>query len=270
MSSTRTIAVTSGKGGVGKSNLALGIAALIARTGRRVTLVDLDLGLANIDILLGCRPKFTLQHLLEGVRTLDEVLVQGPYGLRILPSGSGVEALANLDAEGRSHLFQHLTDIERRSDVVVFDTAPGISDNVVSFVAAADAAAVIATPEATAMTDAYALIKVVHTRRPGIDLGLIVNMARSSAEGRKTLDRIRNVADRFLGAAVRPLGVLPYDDSVRHAAAQRRSFVEIMAESPAALCLAKAAAQVLETAASPPGADRSTYAARLAGYPLPA
>jgi len=260
----RTIAITSGKGGVGKTSLAVAIGSLLARSGRRVILVDLDLGLANVDVLLGFRPKFHLQHLLAGARTLDEVAFTAPSGLRVIPSSSGVEELANLDEAGRGRLLRLFQEFERQADILLLDTAPGIAENVVRFVAAADTAVVITTPEATSMTDAYALIKVVSARRQDIDIGLLVNMARSSASGRQAQERIGGVARRFLGATPRSLGVLPFDDAVGYAAAERATFVHSRPNSPASLCLGRAVAELMEGSPAQAAVGPAACAARLA------
>ena len=245
MTHGRTIAIASGKGGVGRSSLAVGLGVLMARSGRRVALVDLNLGLGGLDILLRLRPRFGLQHLLAGVCGLEQAITPGPHGLGVLCSGSGLEHLANLDEDGRLRVLGYLRQIRQTVDVVLLDTAPGISENVVRFVAEADTAAIVTTPEPAAVTSAYALAKVVYARSGSLDLGLLVNMARSTGEGRRATQKVCRVARQFLGAAIRPLGVLPCDEAVWHASADRRSFVIADTDSPVSLCLGRAAATML-------------------------
>lgn len=221
----RTIAITSGKGGVGKSNLAVNLSICLVARGLRVTLVDVDLGLANADLLMNVQPKFTLAHVLSGVRNLAEVTVNAPGGVQFIPGASGLNELANLSEFDRQHLISQLQTLETSTDMVVFDCGAGISRNVLSFALAADEVLVVTTPQPPAITDAYATIKSLDREKFSGKTSLFVNMVENRAEASATFDRIAGVAKKFLNYSVASGGYMLHDRAVELAVRQREPFV---------------------------------------------
>jgi flagellar biosynthesis protein FlhG len=250
---TRTLAVTSGKGGVGKTTLSANLAIALQQAGLRVVLVDVDLGLANVDVVLDLRPRFTLQHVLEGERTLPEIVVEGPAGLRVVPASSGIEELANLTPWQQERLWSGFAELDRDTDLVVIDTAAGIAPNVLSVLAAAEEVLVVTAPDPAAITDAYALIKVLSRHNPGAAVHLVVNRGKSRQEAYAALGRIVEVARRFLGVEVAPLGFVLEDPAAQLAARQRRPFVAAYPSCPAARCVASLAARLRGRGGEGPG-----------------
>ncbi len=231
------VAVTSGKGGVGKTNLAVNLAVAAAQARRSVHLLDMDLGLANVDILMNLTPRHTLAHVLAGGRRLSEIVTTGPGGVRIVPGASGVPRLADLDQEGREELLRELQELEAASDLMILDTGAGISRNVISFAGAADEVIVVATPEPTAILDAFALIKVLSRET---DLGrvrLVVNQCAGRAEADQVSRRIVSACRQFLHLPVDRMGYLISDYHVSEAVRRRQPFVLAFPASPAARCV---------------------------------
>lgn len=235
---TFTLAVLSGKGGVGKSNIAVNLAVYLAARGLRTALVDLDMGLANADVLLNIVPTYTLAHVLAGVRSIDDVTVNGPCGLRFVPGASGIHSLANLSEFERRSLVSHLQKLARSADIAVFDCGAGIARNVITFAAAADQALVVTTPEPTALTDAYAVIKVLARDARGTRTLLFVNMAASRKEADAAFRRIAGVAQKFLNYPIANGGFMLHDRTVELAVRSRRPFVLSHPASSASTCLA--------------------------------
>lgn len=232
------VAVTSGKGGVGKTNLAVNLAVSAARAGRTVHLLDMDLGLANVDILMNLTPRHTLAHVLAGGRRLADIVIEGPGGVRIVPGASGVPRLADLDHEGREGLLRELQDLEAASDLILLDTGAGISRNVLGFCAAADEILVVTTPEPTAILDAFATIKVLS--REG-DLGqvrLVVNQCSGRAEAEAVSRRVASACRQFLSLPVDRMGYVISDYHVSEAVRRRQPLVVAFPDSPAARCVA--------------------------------
>ena len=230
---TRVIAVTSGKGGVGKTSFAANAAIVLAKRRKRVLILDADLGLANIDVLLGLKPQFNLLHLIEGQKTLNDILVRGPAGVEILPAGSGIETLASLDERRKVLLIERLEEIEGRYDVVLIDTGAGISSNVIYFNLAAQASVVIVTPEPTSRTDAYALIKILFLNHAQKRFQILVNQAASESEGRRVYQILAETADRHLGdVSLGYLGCLTHDPRVAEAVRMQRPVVEQFPNCP--------------------------------------
>jgi flagellar biosynthesis protein FlhG len=231
--SLRVFAVTSGKGGVGKTNLVSNLAIEMARCGRRVLLIDADLGLANVDIVLGVSPQATLAEVLRGEKRISEAIVSGPAGVKILPAASGVVEIAHLSAEERLLLLTELDSLDEEFDVVLLDTGAGISENVLFFASAAQEIIVVAIPEPTSMADAYALMKVLGARHAARRFRLVVNMVKSAEEGRSVYARLSEVASRFLDVSIDYLGHVLQDPSVRRAVTQRRPLCLAYPDSPA-------------------------------------
>lgn len=221
----RAIAVSSGKGGVGKSNLAVNLAVAMSNFGLKVALLDADLGLANADVLCNVSPRMTLEHVVAGKCKLWEAMVLAPGGFRLIPGASGVARMAALSEQHRHGLLQQLAALERVADVLIIDTGAGISPNVLSFAAAAHTAVVTSTPEPTAMTDAYGMIKALHSRSPNSKVELVVNMVDSEQEGADVFARMDRVCRTFLRHPLTYAGSIPTDSAVAAAVRERVPFV---------------------------------------------
>jgi len=238
---SRLVAVTSGKGGVGKTNVAVNVAICLAARGHRVALIDADLGLANADVLLNVTAPFNLGHVIGGDKRIEEILVSAPGGIKLILGTSGVGRLANLSEFERHNLVQSMHDLESLADIVVMDCAAGISRNVMTFAAAADHVLVVTTPEPTALTDAYATIKVLSRERSASALGAVVNLASNSAEARSAARRLTDVARRFLRLEIGDLGYVLRDEHLAMAVRQREPVVLKYPRAPVSSCLAAVA-----------------------------
>jgi len=220
----KVIAVASGKGGVGKTNISVNLAISLARKGKKVVLVDLDLGLANVDILLNVQSQYSLQHLIQGHKKIEDIMVTGPEGIKIVPGGSGLSSLTELNETERAMFLNSFYTLGRDNDYIIFDTAAGISNNVIKFVLAADEIIIVTTQEPTAITDAYALMKVLGTHREDLNLNVVMNMVRSSYEARRTFEKLQSVVQRFLSVTVTSLGHVAYDSNVPDSIMKRKPF----------------------------------------------
>ena len=261
----RAIAISSGKGGVGKTNLAVNLAAAFAARGQRVVLLDADLGLANADVLCGLTPRATLEDVVSGERTLEEVMMMAPGGFRLVPGASGVSRLADMGQMQRRNVLDQLLALERTTDVLIVDTGAGIGANSMAFAAAAHSILVTATPEPTAIADAYGAIKTLVARGCRDGLNLVVNMAASEEEGRAVHARIDRVARAFLSTPIRYAGSIPLDPTVP-AAVRRRTPVTVAAPEAAASLAIRQLARVLsgESIAADRADQRKGFLARLA------
>lgn len=233
----RTIAVTSGKGGVGKSHLALNLAIAFAQSGRRVCLVDGNLGLGNLDLLCGLSGYWNLSHVVSGARRLDDILLQGPAGIHLIPGASGLADLADCPASVQRQLLLEFQHLERDHDLLLIDTGTGIHQLVRQFTRAADDVLVVTTPEPTAIADAYATIKSLGAPlvgESGSTWHVVVNQAESADQALLILDRLQNTARTFLRRQVHGTGWLPHDPAVPAAVRSRRPFLEQFPGSPAA------------------------------------
>ncbi len=248
----RTIAVASGKGGVGKTNVVVNLAVALGQRGQRVLVLDADLGLANVDTLLGLHPRATLRHVLRGERELAEILIEGPAGIRVAPAASGFEELTRMTEGQAERLLAQLARLESELDVLLIDTGAGISANVLLFAVAAQETLVVVTPEPTSLTDAYALIKVLATRYAERSFGVLVNMARSEAEARRTFAHLARVAERFLHLALEYRGFVPHDAEVAAAVRRQRAIVEFAPGGPVARAFGALAGDVLGRAVGDP------------------
>lgn len=223
----QVIAVTGGKGGVGKTNVSVNLGVALGKLGRRVTLLDADLGLANVDVLLGLKPQRTLKDVLDGKCRLREVLLAGPAGLQIVPAASGLQEMVRLGPREHAGLISAFSEIAHQIDVLIIDTAAGISDEVVSFLCAAQEVVIVACNEPTSITDSYALIKVMN-QRYGVERARIVaNMVRSDEDSLAVFDKLQNVTDRFLNINLLHAGAISYDDHLRRAVQKQRSVVDL-------------------------------------------
>jgi len=231
---SRVLAITSGKGGVGKTNVAAGIALSLAKAGQRVAIMDADFGLANVDILLGVSPKYTLQHVLRGERVLEEIILEGPSGIRLIPASSGVQELTKLDAMTELRLVQGMQRVAAGTDWLLIDTAAGIHDSVIKILMAAQEVILVITPEPHSLIDAYAMVKVVHVRDQLKPIWFLVNNAQDQEEAEEAVDQIQAAARQFLGKEVGSLGLVPSDDHVLQAVRRQQGVVDLFPDSPAA------------------------------------
>ena len=222
----KVIAVTSGKGGVGKTNIVANLAIAFSKQGKSVLVLDADLGLGNIDVLLGLAPQYTLEHVILGEKRLSEVIFDGPAGIKILPTGSGVEELTALTPEQKLVLLSEFDRLETTIDIFLIDTAAGISSNVLYFSTMAEEIIVVLTPEPTSLTDAYAIIKVLSQKHGQKDFKVLVNMARNAGDARDVFQKLSLVSDRFLEVAVDYLGYISMDDYLPMAVSEQKAVVE--------------------------------------------
>ncbi len=246
--SPRVISFTSGKGGVGKTNIVANLALSLAKLGKKVLIFDADLGLANIDVLLGLSPKFNINHVFSGQKSLLDILVDGPGGVKILPASSGVEQLCRLSESQKLFLLGEFDHLGRFFDLLLIDTSAGISENVVYFNLAAQHRVVVVTPEPTSITDAYALVKVMTTRYGTKDFFILVNQVRSAREAARVYEQILRVTDRFLGPSVslRYLGALPKDNKLCRAVRNQKAVVDVYPDSAISRTFSDLARKLLE------------------------
>lgn len=214
---TRVIAVTSGKGGVGKTNVAVNLSVNMARAGHRVMLFDADLGLANVDVALGLKPRYDVQHVISGERTLSEILLEGPAGIQVVPASSGVARMASLSPTEQAGLVTAFSQLETPVDVLVVDTGAGIDKTVLTFAAACQDVIVVICDEPTSLTDGYALIKVLNQQCNVKRFQILVNMVDTEFQGRQLFDKLCKVSDSYLDVHLGYLGSVPRDDYLRRA-----------------------------------------------------
>lgn len=247
----RAVAVASGKGGVGKTSLAANLAVSLAKRGLRVCVLDADLGLANLDVVLGLSPARSLLHVVRGEARLDEVIVEGPAGIRVVPAASGFLELTALAPEQQLALLSEVDALEDSLDVLLVDVGAGITPNVLFFAAAAAETMIVLTPEPTALTDAYALIKLLATRHGRQEFLVVVNMAVSVADADAAFRRLQRVTERFLRVRLEYAGFVPSDDAVSRAVRRQQPVVLEAPGTPASMAIARIAQRL---AARPPAA----------------
>jgi flagellar biosynthesis protein FlhG len=257
----RIYAVTSGKGGVGKTNVTANLATVAARAGKRVLIIDADLGLANVEIVMGLKPRYHLGDLLDKGLTIGDVLVEGPPGVMLLAAGSGVESLTRLSDEQKRQFVHALDPIEEMFDVVLIDSGAGIGDNVLFFVGAAQEAILVVSPEPTSLVDAYATVKVLSQQAGVRTFNVIINPVVDEMAARGVFQKLTAVTSKFLEARVRHLGYIPRDENLHRAIMAQRPVCEMFPSSPSARAIAAIAERLL-------GA-KSTSAATLAADPVP-
>jgi flagellar biosynthesis protein FlhG len=266
----RAIAVSSGKGGVGKTNLAVNLAVAFAARGQRVVLLDADLGLANADVLCGITPRATLEDVVSSERSLEEVMVHAPGGFRLIPGASGVSRIADMGQTQRRNVLDQLLALERSTDVLIVDTGAGIGANSMAFAAAAHSILVATTPEPTAIADAYGAIKTLVARGCRDGLRLVVNMASTEDEARAVHARIDRVARAFLSTRIEYAGFIPLDPLVPAAVRRRAPFSVVSPDAPASRAVRRLARALSgesgsgEFADQGPADQRKGFLARLA------
>lgn len=234
---TKVITVTGGKGGVGKTNITLGLATSLAKQGKKVMVLDADLGLANVDVLLGLRVGKNLGHVMQGICDLQDIMVEGPYGMKIIPAASGLKNMAELTAAQHAGLIRAFGSLDEDIDVLLVDTAAGISDMVLSFARAAQDVLMVVCDEPTSITDAYALIKLLSNEHDVTRFKIVANMVRSYREGRELFMKLTRVTERFLNANLELVACIPMDEKVRQSVKKQKVVVDSFPKSPAALAI---------------------------------
>lgn len=237
-SAARVITVTSGKGGVGKTSIAVNLGIQMQRMGKRVIILDADFGLANIEVMLGIRPQYNLADLMFRGKTLSEIITKGPEDIGFISGGSGIQELARMTKEQVMYLTQKLVELDAMADVIIVDTGAGIADNVLEFVTACSEVLLVATPEPTSITDAYALLKALNRRagfsRERTSIKMISNRVGSEAEGKNLYEKMSVVVDKFLNIQPEFLGIIPQDDSISKAVMVQKPITIAYPNSPAA------------------------------------
>jgi len=242
---TRVIAVCSGKGGVGKTNIATNIAVALAGNDRNVMLLDADLSLANIDVLLGLQPRFNLSHVVSGDTDLESTIIGGPRGVRIVPASSGNFAMTDLPAVSQAAIIQAFGDLTVQPEILVVDTASGISEGVARFVQAAQEAVIVVCNEPSSITDAYALIKVFSQNYGISHFQIITNQTCNANEGRELFSKLARVTDLYLDVVLRQLGNVPHDGYLRKAIQEQRAVVDAYPKSAAGQAFNQIASKLL-------------------------
>lgn len=237
----QVIAVSSGKGGVGKTNVSVNLSLAMADQGKKVLLMDADLGLANVDLLLGLQSRYNLSHVVSGEMTLEEVVVDGPEGLKIIPAASGMQMMSELNPSQHAGVIRAFSDLNMPLDILVVDTAAGISDGVVSFVKAANEVIVVVCNEPTSLTDAYALIKVMYEEQGVHRFKILANSVRDPQEGLKLFKKLTRVTDYYLDVTLSYMGAVPYDEYLVKAVKKQKAVLQAFPQSPSALAFKKLA-----------------------------
>ncbi|MEM0954993.1 MAG: MinD/ParA family protein [Pseudomonadota bacterium] len=265
--SLRIIAVTSGKGGVGKTNVAVNLAVRLGSAGRKVMLFDADLGLANVDIALGLKPEHSVEQVLNGSCSLQDVLIEGPAGVLIIPAASGVAELADLSPQQHAGLVHAFSELPVPLDTLIVDTAAGIDSSVLTFSAACQEIIIVVCDEPTSITDAYALIKVLHQKHAIQRFQIISNMVDHERAGSKLFEKLCRVADQFLEIQLGYLGYIPRDEYLRRAVRQQEPVVTAFPRSASARAFADVCRQLSATASTPQVGGLSFFMERLMSHP---
>jgi len=240
----RVIAVTSGKGGVGKTNLAVNLGVSLSAMGRRVALMDADMGLANVDILLGINPEYNLSHVLAGEKSLAEIMVNGPFGMKVIPASSGIQQMSALSDRQQAAIIHAFSEIDADLDVLIVDTAAGISPSVVNFARACQEIIVMICDEPTSLTDAYALIKLLNRDYSIYHFHILTNMVQSTQQGQSLFAKLTKVTDRYLDVALQFAGSVPFDNKLRQSVRNQSAVVEAYADSQASLAIKNIARKI--------------------------
>lgn len=241
----KVIAVTSGKGGVGKTNVVANMGIALSRMGQRVMVLDADLGLGNLDVILGLTPEYNMEHLFMGEKSLSEIAVRGPEGMLILPSPSGSGCLESLSIEQQLTLMTQMDQMETDLDIFLIDTGAGIASNVLYFCAAAEEIIILVSPEPTSITDSYALMKVLSRHHAETSFKLLVNMAKNGSEAREIYNRIAKAAERFLNVTVQYIGYIPMDSNLLVSVCNQRAIVDLFPDSKASREFARIARDII-------------------------
>lgn len=231
----RVIAITSGKGGVGKSNISVNLAVTLAQGGERVMVMDADMGLANIDVLLGLSPKMNLSHVVNGECSLEDTIIDGPAGIKIIPASSGIAAMSDLTPAQNAGVIRSFSELTQPIDTLIIDTAAGLSDSVVSFTRAAREVIIVVCDEPASITDAYAMVKVLN-RDYGVErFHVLSNQTTSIQQGRELYTKLSRVSEKYLDATLDYLGAIPYDDCLKKAVQKQKCVIQTYPRSPASM-----------------------------------
>ncbi len=250
-SKLRILAITSGKGGVGKTNVVANLGYVLSQMGSRVLVLDADLGLGNLDILLGITPKYNLSHVIAGEKSISDIAVKGPGRMRILPAASGIEEVTHLTNDQRNHLLHELQLFTDSIDVLLIDTAAGISPNVMCFNAAAQEIMVVVSPEPTSITDAYALMKVLSLRYGIRAFKLLVNLVSDSKEAYEVFRQLQVVSNRFLNITIDYLGYVLFDRNVARCVRRQKVVSDILPATGASQCFYALAREICKASPDP-------------------
>ncbi len=231
----RVIAVTSGKGGVGKSNVAVNLAVTLAQSGERVMVMDADMGLANIDVLLGLSPKMNLSHVINGECSLEDTIIDGPVGIKIIPASSGVASMSDLTPAENAGIIRSFSELTAPVDTLIIDTAAGLSDSVISYTRASREVIVVVCDEPASITDAYAMIKVLNRDYGMHRFHVLANQAHGIQQGRELYGKLSRVSEKYLDVALNFLGTIPYDEGLKKAVQKQKSVVEAFPRSPCSM-----------------------------------
>jgi len=243
---TRIITIASGKGGVGKTSLTVNLAIALCKNGKKVMILDADLGMANVDIMLGIAPHFTLYDVLQGHKTLKEIVVEGAEGVKIVPGCSGIFEATNIGREQREDLIRELENYAREMDYILIDTGAGISQVVLGFIASADDVIIVVTPEPTSITDGYGIIKILSRFKLHKQVHLVINMANNLQEAQESARKIEIVADKYLQINIKRLGVMYSDNNVKKSIKEMTPFMVKYPRSQVSLDVMQIAHNILQ------------------------
>jgi len=249
-SEARVITVTSGKGGVGKTSLSLNLAIWLTRLGKRVVVFDADFGLANIEVMLGVRPQYNLADMMFRGKELKDIVTQGVEGINFISGGSGIQELASMNREQVIYLTGKLVELDQYADIIIVDTGAGISDSVLEFVLASSEVLLVATPEPTSITDAYALLKALNRKaefsKEDTVIKMVSNRVKNEAEGLNLYEKMSVVAEKFLGIPITYVGAVPMDEQISKAVMRQKPVSVINPEAPASRAIEQIAGKILE------------------------
>jgi len=233
---TKVIAITSGKGGVGKTSIVANLGFAFSKLGKKVLILDADFGLGNLDVLLGLAPKYNLSHVISGERRIQEIILNGPGNIKILPASSGIQELTQLTKQQKIQVFTKLDTLIDSVDILLIDTAAGISTDVLDFNATAQEIIVVVSPDPSSLTDAYALMKVLSLKYSEKHCKLLVNQAANDQEGREIYRQLNLVAERFLDISIEYLGCVMFDEKVKKSVKRQKIVIELYPETKASKC----------------------------------
>lgn len=240
----QTIAITSGKGGAGKTNLSVNLAIALAQSGRRVAILDADMGLANVDILLGVYPQFNLSHVLTGEKSLTDIMLEGPSGIKVIPGASGIQKMAELSPTEQAVMIRAFSELDQDLDVLIVDTAAGISAGVVNFARACQEIIVVVCDEPTSLTDAYAFIKLLNRDYKLSDFHVVTNMVKTAEQGKALFQKLTKVTDHYLDVTLRFVGIVPFDENLRKSVQKQTPVVVAAPDTKATLAIKDIAGKI--------------------------
>jgi flagellar biosynthesis protein FlhG len=243
---TRIVSITSGKGGVGKTNIVANLGVSFSRSGKKVLVFDADLGLGNLDILLGIAPKYNLSHVINGEKKINDIIIDGPGGIKILPASSGIHEFTNLTEKQQEKIINEINLIINSFDILLIDTAAGISSDVMYFNTVANEIVVVVSPDPTSITDAYALMKVLWIKYSASRFKLVINQSKNINEAKNVFRQLRLVTDRFMDINLEFLGHIEYDNKVIMSIRHQKAVVELYPESKASQCFKKLAKKIIQ------------------------